>query len=69
MTDHRIRLTDEDIALIVAALSARKAMTGSERRVRIERLVERLSEGARGNPNFRLQSYVEATALAYDLND
>ncbi len=50
MKDHRIRLTDEDIALIQSALRARSAMTTGLRRHRVERLVERLGQGTRGNP-------------------
>jgi hypothetical protein len=52
MSDHRIRLTDEDILLIVSALRARAAMAGPMRRHRIERLAERLAEGQRGNPKW-----------------
>lgn len=52
MSDHRIRLTDEDLALIVAALRARAAMTTGLRRHRIERLRGRLAECVRGNPKF-----------------
>jgi len=54
MADHRIRLTDEDLDLIVAALRARAAMTRSLRRHRIERLAERLAELAPGNPKWRI---------------
>jgi hypothetical protein len=54
MADHRIRLTDADITLIVAALRARAAMTKRLRRHRIERLAERLAEGQRGNPKWLL---------------
>lgn len=54
MTDHRIRLTDYDLLLIVAALKARAAMAGPERRHRIMRLVDRLAEGQRGNPKWLL---------------
>jgi hypothetical protein len=57
MTDHRIRLTDEDLALIVAALRARAAMAGPMRRHRIERLADRLGEGQRGNPKWLLDEY------------
>jgi hypothetical protein len=53
MTNHRVRLTDADIDLIVAALRSRAAMTSSLRRHRIERLAERLAEGGRGNPKMR----------------
>lgn len=45
-------MTDEDIALIVAALRARMAMTTSLRKHRVARLVERLSEMTRGNPKW-----------------
>lgn len=54
MGDRRIRLTDEDLALIVSALRARAAMTRGLRRHRVERLAARLDEGGRGNPKFRL---------------
>ena len=54
MRDRRIRLTDNDIELIVAALKSRAAMTRGLRRHRIERLAERLAEGGRGNPKWRL---------------
>ena len=57
MTDHRIRLTDDDVALIVSALRARAAMTSGARRHRIERLVARLAENSRGNPKFSLGEY------------
>lgn len=57
MSDHRIRLTDDDIALIVAALTARAAMAGPMRRHRIERLADRLREGHRGNPKWLLDEY------------
>lgn len=52
--DHRIRLTDEDIVLIVAALRARRAMSRAAREHRIDRLIERLADLARGNPKWRL---------------
>lgn len=52
MADHRIRLSDEDIALIIAALRSRAAMAGPLRRHRIERLADRLGEGKRGNPKW-----------------
>lgn len=57
MADKRIRLTDDDIALIVASLRARAAMAGELRRHRIERLANRLAEGGRGNPKLRLGEY------------
>jgi N6-adenosine-specific RNA methylase IME4 len=52
MSDHRIRLSDDDLSLIVAALKARAAMAGPLRRHRIDRLAERLAEGVRGNPKW-----------------
>lgn len=56
MTDHRIRLTDSDLALIVASLRARAAglSEGSSRWHEARRLAERLAEGGRGNPVQRL---------------
>jgi hypothetical protein len=54
VSDKRIRLTPEDIDLIVATLRARVAMAGPMRRHRIERLADRLAEGGRGNPKWRL---------------
>lgn len=52
--DHRIRLTDEDLELIVAALRSRAAMTRNLRRHRVERLAARLAEMSRGNPKWLL---------------
>lgn len=57
MNDHRLRLTDDDILLIVAALRARAAMTTGMRRHRVERLAERLAECERGNPKWKLDEY------------
>jgi hypothetical protein len=57
MSSHRVRLTDEDIDLIVAALKARAAMCRGLRRHRVERLAERLAEGGTGNPRWRLDNY------------
>ena len=57
MPDHRVRLTDDDIDLIVAALKARAAMAGPKRRHRIERLAARLAERSTGNPKFSLGEY------------
>lgn len=54
---HRIALADEDIALVVAALRARAAMTRGLRRHRIERLATRLAEGQKGNPKWILGEY------------
>lgn len=49
-----MRLTGDDINLIVSALRARAAMTQKLRRHRIERLAERLAEMAPGNPKWKL---------------
>lgn len=54
VSDHRIRLTDEDIALIVASLASRRAMSRGSRRLQIDRLIARLSDGGAGNPVWRL---------------
>ena len=54
---HRIRLTDEDLACIIAALRARAAMRKGLRRHRITRLVERLAEGGTGNPKWKIEEY------------
>lgn len=54
MAEHRLRLTDEDIDLIVAALSARAAMAKGPRLHRIQRLRDRLAEGRPGNPKWIL---------------
>ena len=57
MSDHRVRLTDDDLALITAALRARAATSGAMRRHRIERLAARLDEMSRGNPKWALGEY------------
>jgi hypothetical protein len=54
MADHRVRLADGDVELIIAALRARAAMAGPMRAHRITRLAGRLGEGGRGNPKWRL---------------
>jgi hypothetical protein len=54
MKDHRVRLNDEDLALILAALRSRRAMTRGPRGHRVDRLVARLAEMTRGNPKFSL---------------
>jgi hypothetical protein len=54
MSDHRVRLTDEDLELIVAALRARRAMATGLREHRVDRLVARLAEMSRGNPKLSL---------------
>jgi hypothetical protein len=60
--EHRIRLTDDDILLINAALRARLAALRGLRRRRYERLLERLEEGGRGNPRWRFGSTDELRA-------
>ena len=57
MVDHRIRLSDDDILLVIASLRSRAAMTNGPRRHRIERLATRLAEGQRGNPKFSLGEF------------
>lgn len=57
VSDHRIRLSDDDIILICAALRARAAMAGPMRRHRIERLAARLDQGLPGNPKWRLDEF------------
>jgi hypothetical protein len=57
MSDRRIRLTDDDIDLIVAALRARNAAVSAIRKHRCLRLAARLAEGGRGNPKLRLGEY------------
>ena len=49
-----MRLSDDDLSLIVAALRSRAAMTGGMRRHRVERLADRLSDMAPGNPIWRI---------------
>ena len=69
MKDRRVRLTDEDIALIVAALRSRAAMTRGLRRHRVERLAERLAEGGRGNPRWRLDELGQTHEDLLDAED
>jgi len=57
VSDHRIRLSNDDIALIVAALRARAAMTRGMRRHRVERLAVRLAQATPGNPKWILDEY------------
>jgi hypothetical protein len=54
MPDHRIRLSEDDIMLIIAALKSRRAMAQGLREHRIDRLIARLGEGRRGNPKLTL---------------
>lgn len=69
MVDHRIRLTDEDILLIVSALNARAAMTRGLRRHRVERLARRLDEGLRGNPKWILDELGQTHEDELDVDD
>ena len=57
MSEHRVRLSDDDLDLIISALRARRAMTAGARQHRIERLEARLAERSRGNPKFSLGEY------------
>jgi len=66
MVDHRIRLSHEDLELVVASLRARAAMAGPVRKHRIERLATRLAERSRGNPKFRLGEYEQTHEEALD---
>ncbi len=50
---HRVRLSDQDIDEIVAALYARLSMRKEGRRADILRLIARLEDGGRGNPEWR----------------
>jgi hypothetical protein len=67
MGDHRIRLSDSDLLLIIAALGARAAMTTGLRRHRVERLVTRLGEGSRGNPKWRIDEFGQTHEEDLDL--
>jgi antitoxin component of MazEF toxin-antitoxin module len=53
MPDHRIRLDDEALELIVSALYARTAAVSPKRRTKLLRLAERLADCAPGNPRLR----------------
>jgi hypothetical protein len=54
MAEHRVRLTDEDIDVIVASLRARTAGISGMRRERALWLALRLAEMAPGNPRLKL---------------
>lgn len=54
MGDHRIRLSDEDVALIIRGLRCRAAMTRGLRKHHVERLAARLAECVPGNPKWVL---------------
>ncbi len=60
MQEHRIRLNDYDLELIVASLRARAAMTRGVRRHHLERLAERLADPGRGNPQLRFSAASQA---------
>lgn len=64
MADHRVRLTDEDAELIVAALNARRAGLTGGRRLRLDQLVERLSEMRPGNPGWTLGALSKVSGQA-----
>jgi hypothetical protein len=53
MRQHRVRLTDDELSLVVSALRARLAMMRGARRQWASRLIERLDEGVPGNPSWR----------------
>ena len=63
MSDHRVRLDDRELGLIVSALWARRRGVSAARARELERLAERLSEGKRGNPSWIL-GWVEAPQRA-----
>lgn len=55
MKDHRVRLDDREVLLVLNALRARYAgLKTDARREETWRLYERLLEGLPGNPNWRL---------------
>src|SRR6266699_2804707 len=53
MKDHRIRLTNDDLSIITAALRARHSMARGTRRQRILELLDRLQDVGSGNPRMR----------------
>jgi hypothetical protein len=69
MPDHRIRLSDDDLTLIVAALRARAAMTKLLRRHRVIRLADRLAELSPGNPKWRIDEIGQTHEDELDEND
>jgi hypothetical protein len=64
VNDHRVRLNDDELALVVSALVARRAGVSAERAAQLDKLATRLSEGKRGNPNwiFQWEQLVSETA-------
>jgi hypothetical protein len=59
MSEHRLRLDDDDVELLMRGLAARLAMLHGMRRHRAERLLQRLSDLGRGNPQWRLDVYAQ----------
>lgn len=54
MSCHRVRLTDEELSEITAALRARLAMRKGRGRLAAERLLARLEDCAPGNPHLQV---------------
>jgi hypothetical protein len=69
MPDKRIRLNDDDIELIIAALKSRRAMARGLRTHRVDRLIARLSEGGRGNPKLKLGEFEQTHEDDLDADD
>jgi hypothetical protein len=69
MHDHRIRLSDDDLMLVIAALRARRAMSSGLRQHRVDRLIARLSEGKRGNPKMILGELEQTHEDELDLDE
>ena len=69
VSQHRPRFTDEDLAVVLAALRARHAMSTGLRRHRIERLLARLEEATRGNPKWILGEYQQTHEDDLELDD
>jgi len=67
--ERRLRLSQDDVDLIVAALRSRAAMTRGLRRHRIDRLAERLADGRKGNPKFRLGEDSQTHEEDLDVDD
>lgn len=67
--DRRLRLSEADVELIVAALRSRAAMTKGKRRHRTLRLAERLADGRKGNPKWRLGEDTQAHEEDLDAAD
>ncbi len=61
MKTHRISLSDAECQILVATLKARRAMTRGERRDALDRLIQRLDDPRKGNPNWIAGEKVEAT--------